>query len=233
TGAPRVLGSWSLVHQADLTGTVKGWGQVGLGADGNEAAVLHGLEDIRLTGSGLPTIYTDATGFFDFVSVAAPVTVTAAYEGKYSRVSNQAGVTSTVALSVAPGVAASFVFNPTKTELQTSEVNAHYFTNAQRNWLLSVDAGETTLNFQRLENVNIASTCNAYYDGISTNYYLAGGGCPNSAYSTVVWHENGHWLNDLYGSGNGPDGFGEGAADCWAMYQANDPVIALDFYGPG
>ena len=233
TGAPRVVGSWSLVHQADLTGTVKGWGQVGLAADGDEAAVLHGLEDIRLTGSGLPTIYTDATGFFDFAGVAAPVNVTAAYEGKYSRVANAGGATSTVALLVTPGVPASFVFNAGKTEQPTAEVNAHYFTNAQRNWLLSLDPFETTLNFQRLENVNISSTCNAYYDGFSTNYFLAGGGCPNSAYSTVVWHENGHWLNDLYGSGNGPDGFGEGAADCWAMYEANDPVIALDFYGPG
>lgn len=233
TGAPRVVGSWSLVHQADLTGTVKGWGQVGLGADGDEAAVLHGLQDIRLTGSGLPTIYTDATGFFDFVAVPAPVNVTAAYEGKYSRVVNIAGATSSLNLSVAPGVPAAFVFNPGKTEQPTAEVNAHYFTNAQRNWLLSLDASEQTLNFQRTENVNIADTCNAYYDGFSTNFFLSGGGCPNSAYSTVAWHENGHWLNDLYGSGNGSDGFGEGAADCWAMYEANDPVIAKDFFGPG
>ena len=233
TGAPRVLASWNRVHQADVTGTVQGWGQVGLGADGNEADTLHALEDVRLQGAALPTIFSDATGFFDFVSVPAPVTVTATFNGQWSKVNNDAGAESSVAVSCTPGVPASIVFNAGKAEQQTAEVNAHYFTIAQRTWLKSLNSGETTLDFQRVENVNISATCNAVYDGFSTNYYLAGGGCPNSAYSTVVWHENGHWLNDLYGSGNGPDGFGEGAADCWAMYEANDPVIALDFFGPG
>src|SRR5262249_4436198 len=98
TGAPRVLGSWSLVHQADLTGTVQGWGQVGLQADGYEADTLHALEDIRLTGTGLTTSYSNASGGFTFTGVAAPTNVTAAYEGKYSRVTNVAGATSSLSL---------------------------------------------------------------------------------------------------------------------------------------
>jgi hypothetical protein len=88
-------------------------------------------------------------------------------------------------------------------------------------------------DFQVLSNVNLSSTCNAFFDGSSINFYLSGGGCPNSAYSTVVWHEEGHWANVLFGSGNGSDGFGEGAADIWAMYIADDPVVAAEFFGPG
>jgi len=233
TGVARVLGSWSHVHNADLTGTVKGWGQVGLAADGNEADVLHALKDVRLTGSGVPTTYTNDAGAFTITNVANPVTLTAAFEGQWSRVVNQAGTTSTVALSVTPGVPATFTFNAGLSEQSTAEVNAHHFTQAFRDWLRAVDPTEDAFDFQQTENVNIASTCNAYYDGVSTNYYLAGGGCPNTAYSTVVWHEIGHWANDLYGTFNGSDGIGEGAADCWAMYIGDDPIVAKDFFGPG
>lgn len=45
----------------------------------------------------------------------------------------------------------------------------------------------------------------------------------------MVHHENGHWLNDLYGSGNGPDGFGEGNADNFATYLNDSPVVGEDF----
>jgi len=233
TGTPRVLGSWSHVHNADLTGTVKGWGQVGLAADGNEADVLHALKDVRLTGSGVPTTYTNDAGGFTIPGIASPVTLTAALEGQYSRVVNQAGSETTVAVLVTPGVPATFTFNAGLAEQTTAEVNAHHFTEVFRDWLLSIDPGETAFNFQQTENVNIASTCNAYYDGASTNYYLAGGGCPNTAYSTVVWHEIGHWANDIFGTFNGGDGMGEGAADCWAMYIGDDPIVADDFFGPG
>jgi len=233
TGTPRVLHSWSHVHRADLTGTVQGWGQVNLKADSYEAEVLHPLKDIRLTGSGIPNTYSNDAGGFTVPSVAAPVSVTATFNGVYSRVTNIAGASASIVTTVTPGVPATITFNAGLTEQQTAEVNAHTFAEAFRDWLRAVDPSETTFDFQQVENVNIASTCNAYYDGVSTNFYLSGGGCPNSAYSTVVWHEVGHWANDLFGSFNGSDGFGEGAADCWSMYIADDPIIAADFYGLG
>ncbi len=233
TGAPRVVGSWSEVHQADLTGNVKAWGQVGLLPDGTEAETLHVFKDVRLTGSGIPTSYTDDAGNFVVPNIANPVSVTFSLNGLWSRVVNMAGTSVSITSTVTPGVPASITFNPGLTEQQTAEVNGHHYAEAFRDWLRAVDPSEDTFDFQQVENVNWSSTCNAYYDGGSTNYYLAGGGCPNSAYSTVVWHEVGHWANDLFGTFNGGDGMGEGAADCWAMYIADDPVVAADFYGPG
>ena len=47
------------------------------------------------------------------------------------------------------------------------------------------------------------ASCNASFNGNSINFYHAAGGCVNTAYSTVVSHEYGHWLNQLYGTGNG------------------------------
>ena len=52
----------------------------------------------------------------------------------------------------------------------------------------------------------VVVAANAFFNGSSTNYYLAGGGCNNTAFSTVVAHEQGHWLNQRYGTGNGNDG---------------------------
>jgi hypothetical protein len=53
--------------------------------------------------------------------------------------------------------------------------------------------------------------------------------CVNTAYSSVVLHEMGHWYNVRYLSGNGSDGFGEGNADIYAMYILNDPVVGKEF----
>ena len=55
----------------------------------------------------------------------------------------------------------------------------------------------------------------------------------NTAYSTVVVHEMGHWMNDRYGSGNGGDGFGEGNADNFATYITDQPIVGEDFCGTG
>jgi hypothetical protein len=87
-------------------------------------------------------------------------------------------------------------------------------------------------DFQALAIVNENSQCNAFYNGGSINFFIAAGGCPNTAYSTVIGHELGHWYNDRYGSGNGADGFGEGQADVWAIYSADNRYVARDFYGP-
>jgi hypothetical protein len=54
-----------------------------------------------------------------------------------------------------------------------------------------------------------------------------------TAYSTIVNHEFGHWMNDRYGTGNGGDGMGEGNADTWSEYIYDTPIIGQDFCGTG
>ena len=231
-GAPVVFDSWSLVHE-DLVGTVKGWGQTGLLPEGSEPAALHALKDVALSATGVTTAYSNASGGFVMPGVNSSKSVTARLEGQWSKVVNVAGSDSSVSLTLAPGTPQTFTFNTGLSEEETAEVNAHTAVEAMRDWLHSVDAAETALDFQVLSYVNEADTCNAFYDGFSLNYFLAGDGCPNTAYQGVVWHEEGHWANDLFSSFNGPDGFGEGAADCWSMYIADDPTIGPDFHGPG
>ncbi len=231
-GTPAVLDSWSLVH-GDLVGKVQGNAQAGLLPDGGAPEVLQNLKDVRLVAAGEPNQLSDANGNFTFAGTNTSKLVTASFNGMYSRVDNIAGGESSVALTLAPGVSQNFMLNQSLSEQTTAEVNAHISVEHFRDWVRSLDPGDTSFDFQLLSNVNEADTCNAFYDGGSLNFFLAGGGCPNTSYSTVVWHEEGHWANDLYGSGNGGDGFGEGGADCWSMYIADNPVVAQDFFGLG
>jgi hypothetical protein len=151
----------------------------------------------------------------------------------YAYVVNQAGSGYTLSATATPGVLLTNGLNKSGTEQTTSQNNAQRVANVFRLYIKDLDPTDTTFDFQQKLNVNINATCNAYYDGVSTNFYLSGGGCPNTAYSTVVSHETGHWANDKYGSGNGADGFGEGAADTWAMYQWDTQLVGEDFFGVG
>ena len=92
---------------------------------------------------------------------------------------------------------------------------------------------DATADLRFLSNANLAQTCNAYFNGNSVNYFLAGSGCPNTAYSTIISHEMGHWMNVLYGTGNGPDGMGEGNADVFALYLYDTNIVAQDFFAVG
>jgi Zn-dependent metalloprotease len=71
-------------------------------------------------------------------------------------------------------------------------------------------------------NCNLANTCNAYYTGNTINFYLAGGGCANTAFGDVVAHEFGHNVVEKAGSGQGA--YGEGMGDVHGMLLSDIPA---------
>ena len=80
-----------------------------------------------------------------------------------------------------------------------AQVNAYLHANTARDLALRycpnfpVIGAETAFPI----NVNAASACNAFYDGISISFFAAGGGCANTAYGTLVHHEYGHHLQNV------------------------------------
>jgi hypothetical protein len=179
---------------------------------------------------------TDSGGNFDIAysgSAQQTVTFTWSSNAKYTWVSNTAGPDYVKSKIFTPGVPSNLTHNRTGVEFSTSQFNAAYHGVIFREWIRALDSTDNVFDIKQHLNVNINSTCNAYYNGSSTNFYRQGGGCVNTAYSTVVYHETGHWANDKYGSGNGGDGFGEGTADTWAMYIIDSPVVGKDFCGAG
>jgi hypothetical protein len=176
---------------------------------------------------------TDASGNFNIVGATAPVVVTVRYQGTYATVNNNAGAAYTSSPNLPGSSGNNIVMNSPAAALVTAQANCFVWINKLRDWSVAIIPGNTLPNFLATANANQTSTCNAFYNGSSVNFYQAGGGCVNTAYSNVIVHEMGHWYNDRYSSGNGSDGFGEGNADVYAMYIAEDPVVGHDFCGIG
>ncbi len=232
-----VLRSRSTVHTfTDLIGHTEGWATPGVYPDkSTNPEQLFNLDWVRMT-SAVGNTNTDVNGDWTITnSGTTNEAVTAAFGGgsRYAWVLDEGGSEITLTQDVPPGIYTNFQLNAAVTEFDTAEVNAQRHVVVFREWIRALDPTDGTMDFRVRANVNINSSCNAYYDGVSINFYRAGGGCVNTAYSSIVAHEEGHWANDAYGSGNGFDGFGEGNADAWAMYIYDDAVVGRDFCGNG
>ncbi|HEX6852131.1 MAG TPA: M36 family metallopeptidase [Candidatus Polarisedimenticolaceae bacterium] len=88
-----------------------------------------------------------------------------------------------------------------------------------KKWLPSLGWLDTTI----VTNVNILSTCNAFWDG-SANFYRSGGGCNNTGeISDVMQHEWGHGLDGNTLGGDGATG--EATADAVAVHMTQTSAI--------
>jgi hypothetical protein len=111
----------------------------------------------------------------------------------------------------------------------TAQVNAYIAANEVRDWALVFQPEFPGLDrFEMPINVGLASSCNAFYDGVSLNFFRAGAGCANTAYCSVVHHEYGHHLAAMAGSGQGP--YGEGFGDVVAMLMRDDPGFGYGYH---
>lgn len=232
TGAPRLVTRDPLVHAFDILGRVTSRVSPGLLPDlpGN-VAQEEAAAYMRIS-TPVGTFFSDANGNFLIPGTDGPLTATFEYRGLYNDVDNAAGAEHTRTLSISAGNA-NVVMNPSAQASVTSQANAFHHINRLRDWTRAVNPADSKADFVAASNVNLNLTCNAVFNGVATNYYGAGDGCVNTAFSTIVLHEMGHWLNVRYGSGNGGDGFGEGNADVFAMYVTDNPVVGQNFCGTG
>jgi hypothetical protein len=87
-------------------------------------------------------------------------------------------------------------------------------------------------------NIDLATgSCNAFYNGSSINFYVAGGGCNATGnVADVVYHEYGHAINGNryngsgWGGGMQNGGLNEGFADVWALSLTISPILGIGFY---
>ena len=226
----QILKRETTIHYFDVTGTVMSNASPGSTADhpGNPPAPLP-VPHVRVNSSA-GTVFTDADGNFTIAGVNTPVSITLQYRGRFTNVTNNAGGNYSVTLpNVQANQANTLLMNPTPSEHLTAQANGFRSVGTQRDWIRSVIPGDATADFLSQTNVSQPNNCNAFYNGSSTNYFRRGGGCNNTAFSVIVAHEMGHWLNQRYSTGNGGDGMGEGNADVFANYQYDDPVLGRFF----
>lgn len=216
----------------DFVGHVDSWLTPGVLPDTNGNPEVVGPMRYLRVNSSAGSVQTDINGDFTLpYGGTGPLDLTFEYRGAYVRLVNSSGTTYSYSQSFTPGVFDTALMNDQRSESSTAHANVFNSVVDMREWLVSVDPLDDTVDFQMTANVNIGSTCNAFFNGNSINFYSAGGGCVNTAYTTVSAHEEGHWMNVLYNSGNGGDGFGEGAADVWAMYLYDTPIVGENFCG--
>ncbi|MBL6755903.1 MAG: hypothetical protein ISQ11_05805 [Planctomycetes bacterium] len=225
-----VLKSENTIHNFDVFGTIRANATPGLTADraANPPTPIA-MPRTRITSSA-GTVETDRDGNFNITGVNTPIDLTVDYFGEFTNVNNDTGADYSITFQgVQPNQQNDLLMNPSPSQTLTSQANAQLHINVLRDYIRDTFPTDPTADFRATANVNLSSNCNAFFNGSSTNYYTAGGGCNNTAFSTVVAHEMGHWLNQRYGTGNGNDGMGEGNADVFAMYCYDDSVVGRFF----
>ncbi|MBK6942092.1 MAG: hypothetical protein IPH13_18080 [Planctomycetes bacterium] len=181
---------------------------------------------------------TDESGNFS-IAGNGPTNLFFELRGPYVNVNNGQGADSSFTITGATNAApVNVMFNPANTEFPSGEMAAYHWVNQFRLWVKSVDAADTSMDFQVVADVNQNSvagitTCNAVWVGNAIQFLKTGGGCSNTSYRPVVLHEEGHWANDVYNNDSGMSGaFHEGNADAWA-YTITDSPCLDSFLGAG
>jgi hypothetical protein len=219
----------------DVTGNVSGRATEGIGAEQCEEEVAMPLPHLRVT-AGSAQGHTDADG--DYVLsgfLGFPVDVTATLSGLWFDVFNIQGAESVLTQSVTPPAVVNFLFNATNTSEQVrAETNGYVFANAIRDFVLRYNPAFPTLD-QGGFPVNVNRTdgfCpgNAWYDpeDVTINFCLSSSTRPNTAWSSVIYHEYGHHMVAAAGSGQGP--FGEGFGDVMSVVILDDPNVGFGFF---
>nr|MCU0867942.1 hypothetical protein [Planctomycetota bacterium] len=217
--------------------TFRSYTRVGLSA--TSTPVLMPMVGLEVNVVGVGTFTTNQAGVIT-VNINAPTQLQiSGFNGIHHRTITGSSAPSALHPGI-PGMNQSFTLVPSgATSAQLAHSNCAYWIHLVNEWARGIFGNSPQLN--GLDDlgvvVNINSSCNAYYSSgnNSVNFYAAGGGCQNSAFSTVIAHEWGHGLDNSYGgiSNTATDGLSEGWADTVAMYLVDDPNVGEGFSGSG
>lgn len=228
TGEPRVLHAENEIyhtHAGTASGTL--WSTTPL-----QATVSRPLGELYVTRSTGGTALTGDDGRYAFTSGGGTATLSSTLSNPLnpnSVIQNSAGAVMSVSNSGTPANPIDLNFGAAG-EFEFAQVTAFYWTNVGHrlagNILLAADLPNLPTR------VNINASCNAYWDGSSINFFRAGGGCPNTAYSDVVLHEYGHGVDARKG-GILDGGYSEGFGDAMAILGTRQSCLGRDFFGAG
>lgn len=224
------------LYDDDRYAQVKG-GVFPISNDGNCAD--HGCE---IAGYPMPhvnvsiggTITAGDMGVYDCSPVGDPVTTS--LTGPYVRISDNCGAVNESAtcdddLDLATGASNCVVPSGHSAGDTASSRSCFYHLDRvkekTRYWL----PANTWVNQQLTSNVNINSTCNAFWNG-TVNFYKSGGGCRNTGeIGGVIHHEYGHGIDQ--NDGGGYDNPSEAYADVVAIIQERRSCVGRGFFESG
>ena len=184
------------------------------------------------TGVASPNNFTDGAGVYNYTSGTATTTLA----GKYVRVSDSCGAmsvsttTGNIDLGGTNGQHDCTVPAGTSAGNTAAARSSFYelgkLAEQARGWLPT----NTWLQGQLVSNVNINSTCNAFWNGSSVNFYRSGGGCRTTGEIGAVFdHEWGHGIDDFDANGT-LSSSSEGYADIAAIYRLQTSCVGYGFF---
>ncbi len=170
--------------------------------------------------------FTDALGHVT-TSITSATTGFVYLEGTWSTVKTN---------NLTPTFTTSFAAGPNSVSFDSDanirERTAYYHVNIVHDYLKSKIPTFTGMDFSLETNVDVAGSCNAFYNGSSINFYAEGDGCLSYAtVGDVVYHEYGHGINDNFYQDQGGSfqngAMGEGYADVWGFAITENPILGV------
>lgn len=193
-----------------------------------DPALVKPLRNLKMVEGG-STYNTDSVGYVGLPS-SSPTSVTFSLEGLWSKV--RTGTTTPTFTATANPGTNTYSFNASA---NIREISAFYHVNIVHDYMKTKFPAFTDMDNPLQTNVDITTaTCNAFYNGISINFYASGGGCNSLAQvGDVVYHEYGHGINDKFYASQGGSfdngAMGEGYADIWALGITASPILGIGF----
>ncbi|MGB0717497.1 MAG: hypothetical protein ACPGXK_16590, partial [Phycisphaerae bacterium] len=223
-------------HDVDVFGNIGGIGTEGTGADICENQSLLGLPYALVNLNSGASTFADVNGDYFIPDQPSGLTLTSEIRGQWFRVFNNSGAEASISLAVPGSGELDITHNPGNTELIRAQVDAYIHSNIVRDYLLEINPSFPQIGNEPEFQVNVNNTggiCpnNAQYitSGPSINFCLASGGGPNMAWSSVVYHEYGHHIVQVAGSGQCQ--YGEGMSDSIGVLVTDESGTGFGFLG--
>jgi hypothetical protein len=225
-GEPRVLNWESEVYHTH-NGVVSGNIWAASPFQATESRAFPSLEVSRL----LPNekAITNAEGRYGYATPGGSTEIRAKLRGPWFIVNNQSGA-GLESAQTGPAAQPINLHLGASNEDQLAQDSAFYWANFARGLARNILGPAELPGLPVLTNIN--DTCNAFWNGSSINFFKAGNGCPNTAYSDVVMHEYGHGIDAVKG-GIVHGGYSEGFGDAMAVLATRQPCVGRDFFGAG
>ncbi|MFK7987912.1 MAG: lamin tail domain-containing protein [Sandaracinaceae bacterium] len=117
-------------------------------------------------------------------------------------------------------------------EAAEAQVTTYFFVDQMRSFLLANGVDGAAIGDPLTTFVNIDDACNAFYSPAerSINFYRARDECQNTSEPTIIAHEYGHFVDDVFG-GITDFGLSEGWGDLLSCLLFETPVVGPDLFG--
>lgn len=177
-------------------------------------------------------VTTEPDGSFRMRGAAGPVMVMSNLQGDYVTVNNSGGPQAQFVGMMRPEK--QYALEWTESRSTPQERDVFYGVNRTNRFVATVFPDNAWINAPLLANVDLPRTCNAFWNGKSINFFVAGNGCNNSGrIFDVIAHEWGHGLDQNL-PGDGIDGgLGEFIGDMISFLQTNSHLVGPGFFTDG